>query len=147
MDEKVKSLIIKKLGEWEGESINTQRLGELRELITKKTGKHKFLAYDNLRKWIREVKKEMRATAKAQAKPAKEAEKPAATVRQPEAVPATRPEAVEAQKASVISPFADRVYFQNLTYELGSMRRTLERISKQIDDLEAQLKEFSDRGS
>ncbi|MEM0438343.1 MAG: hypothetical protein QXU54_03530 [Candidatus Micrarchaeia archaeon] len=145
MDDKVKSIIMKKLAEWEGENINTQRLGELRELITKKTGKHKFLAYDNLRKWIREVKKEMRATAKVQAKPAKAAEHSAEPVRQAEQAAVQRAEAAEPQKPAVMSPFAGRVYFQNLSYELGSMRRTLERISKQIDDLEAQLKEFSEK--
>lgn len=145
MDDKVKSLILKKLGEWDGESINTEKLGELRELITKKTGKHKFLAYDNLRKWIREVKKEMRATTKVQAKPVKAPEKAAPAPNYTEPAQSVRQEAAVMQKTSVISPFSDRVYFQNLTYELGSMRRTLERISKQIDDLESQLKEFQEK--
>lgn len=142
MDEKVKSILIKQLKEWEGESITVARLGELRELITKKTGKHKFLPYNNLRKWVREAKQEMRAMSKKKAvtktvvksEPAARAQ--AAQPTAEAATPAMRPKAM-------ISPFADRVYFQNLTYEMGSMRRTLERISKQLDELEAQLNEFS----
>jgi hypothetical protein len=148
VDDKVKAIILKKLNDWEGESLNTEKLGELREIITKKTGKHKFLAYDNLRKWIREVKKEMRATTSTVKKRVPETQ----TVQKTQTPQHTASEVVARaqqmevpQQKAVISPFADRVYFQNLTYELSSMRRTLERISKQIDDLEGQLKEFKDR--
>lgn len=80
-----------------------------------------------------------------QAKPAKAPEKAAPAPNYTEPAQSVRQEAAVMQKTSVISPFSDRVYFQNLTYELGSMRRTLERISKQIDDLESQLKEFQEK--
>ncbi len=137
MDDKVKSIIMKKLKDWEGESITVTKLAELREIITKKTGKHKFLPYVNLRKWVREVKKEMRAMSKQKSAVV---EKTAAKAPQPSA----KQEPPAAQGA-MISPFADRVYFQNLTYELTSMRRTLERISKQLDELETQLNEFAEK--
>lgn len=137
LDDKVKSIIMKKIEEWGDQPINVARLSELREVITKKTGKHKFLPYNNLKKWIREVKKEMRTMPKT-----KQATKTVATPAVPAqptevAVPKPVP-----QPAAVMSPFADRVYFQNLGYELSSMRRALERISKQLDELEAQLNEF-----
>ncbi len=140
LDDKVKAIITKKLAEWEGEALNADKLGELRELITKKTGKHKFLPYTNLKKWIREVKKEMRATHTVGAKKKtteSEAEAQVATAPSPRPV-----HTEELPQKTVMSPFADRVYFQNLAYEVGSMRRTLERISKQLDELENQLKEF-----
>jgi hypothetical protein len=37
------------------------------------------------------------------------------------------------------------VLFQNLSYEISSMRRALERISKQLDDLEGTLKEINNK--
>jgi hypothetical protein len=46
---------------------------------------------------------------------------------------------------AVISPFQDRVLFQNLSYEISSMRRALERISKQLNDLEGTLKEINNK--
>ncbi|MCX8200336.1 MAG: hypothetical protein N3G76_02610 [Candidatus Micrarchaeota archaeon] len=147
LDENVKKIILGKLKEWEGETITVARLGELRELITKKTGKHKFVPYTNIRKWIREVKKESKAMEKARPEKGGKAQ----AVPQPSTpqipkhtgpvVVAMQPSADISSKA-VISPFADRVYFQNLTYELSAMRRNLERISKQLDELEAQLKEM-----
>lgn len=137
MDDKVKNIIMKKLKDWEGESITVSKLAELREIITKKTGKHKFLPYVNLRKWVREVKKEMRAMNKQKSVSTQK------TVAKTTA--AAKPEAkVQSAPSAIISPFADRVYFQNLTYELTSMRRTLERISKQLDELETQLNEFKE---
>ncbi|MEM3364314.1 MAG: hypothetical protein QXS93_02270 [Candidatus Micrarchaeia archaeon] len=150
LDENVKRIIISKLKEWEGETITVARLGELRELITKKTGKHKFVPYTNIRKWIRDVKKEVKTAEKLE-KNAEKGGKPQPPQAQVSQVPkhtgpvvvAMQPSAVEAASKSVISPFADRVYFQNLSYELTAMRRNLERISKQLDELEAQLKEMS----
>ncbi len=128
MDENVKKIIIDKLEEWgPEESITVTRLAELRDEITKQTGKHKFLPYTNLRKWVREVKKEMKTTSKSKKKQAKKEEAPAV--------------APTPQRA-IISPFADRVFFQNFTYELTSMRKTLERISKQLDELERQVNEM-----
>ncbi len=127
MDETVKGLIVEKLEEWgPDESITVAKLAELRDYITKKTGKHKFLPYTNLRKWVREVKKEMKITRRK-----KKTEK-APTVAQP-----------PSPQRAIISPFADRVFFQNFTYELTTMRKTLERISKQLDELERQVQEMA----
>ncbi|MGB9635450.1 MAG: hypothetical protein ACP5H8_01170 [Candidatus Micrarchaeia archaeon] len=143
VDDNVKSIIMKKIEEWGDQPVNVARLSELRELITKKTGKHKFLPYNNLKKWVRDVKKEMRAMSKskqttsATTKALQVPAQPQAQARQEQLVPRPAP-----QPVAVMSPFADRVYFQNLGYELSSMRRALERISKQLDELEAQLKEF-----
>lgn len=143
LDENVKKLIISKLKEWEGEQITVARLGELRDFITKKTGKHKFVPYTTIRKWIKEARKEMAKTEK----PVKE--KSIAPAPQAPAIPkhtgpvvvAVQPQESAAKPA--LSPFTERVYFQNLSYELSAMRRNLERISKQLDELEAQLKELS----
>ena len=64
MDEDVKKIIKKTLQKWEGESINQNKLSELKEIIYKKTGKYKFLPYTNLKKWIKEVKSEMKEKSK-----------------------------------------------------------------------------------
>lgn len=149
LDDNVKKIILGKLKEWEGEAITVARLGELRETITKKTGKHKFVPYTNIRKWVKEAKKDYKAMIKVEKE---KAGKTAAAAPEPHHIPAIPKHAgpmvvamqpgPEAAGKSVISPFADRVYFQNLTYELSAMRRNLERISKQLDDLEEQLKEM-----
>ncbi len=151
MDDNVKKIILGKLREWEGETITVAKLGELREIITKKTGKHKFVPYTNIRKWVREAKKDYVAAAKAEkgAGPEKGGRAPASEPHHIPAIPkhagpmvvAMQPNS-DSMKKSMISPFSDRVYFQNLTYELSAMRRGLERISKQLDDLEEQLKEL-----
>jgi hypothetical protein len=150
LEDDVKKIIKKALEKWEGESINQNKLSELKEMIFKKTGKYKFLPYVNLKKWIKEVKSEMKGKDK---KPTKKVEtkskgKTATKVKEEKDVVRTKEKKVEddnvAQKA-VISPFQDRVLFQNLSYEISSMRRGLERISKQLDDLEGTLKEINNK--
>lgn len=146
MEDDIKKIITKALLNWEGETINDKKLGELKEMIFKKTGKHKFLPYTNLKKWIKEVKRDMKdkkPTKKVEAKKEKPTENKKVVVN----VSKVKEEKVSenvSQKA-VISPFQDRVLFQNLSYEISSMRRALERISKQLDDLEGTLKEINSK--
>ena len=146
MDDDIKKIINKALQNWEGETINDKKLGELKEMIFKKTGKHKFLPYTNLKKWIKEVKRDMKdkkPTKKVETKKEKPTENKKVVVN----VNKVKEEKVSenvSQKA-VISPFQDRVLFQNLSYEISSMRRALERISKQLDDLEGTLKEINNK--
>lgn len=143
MEDDVKKVIKKALEKWEGESINQAKLAELKEMIYKKTGKYKFLPYVNLKKWIKEVKsdmKEKKPTKKVEVKK----EKPTETKKK-EVVKERRVEEDNVAPKAVISPFQDRVLFQNLSYEISSMRRALERISKQLDDLEGTLKEINSK--
>jgi len=143
LEDDVKKVIKKALEKWEGESINQAKLAELKEIIYKKTGKYKFLPYVNLKKWIKEVKsdmKEKKPTKKVEVKK----EKPTETKKK-EVVKERKVEEDNVAPKAVISPFQDRVLFQNLSYEISSMRRALERISKQLDDLEGTLKEINNK--
>jgi Sec-independent protein translocase protein TatA len=147
LDEDVKKIIKKALQKWEGESINQNKLSELKEMIFKKTGKYKFLPYTNLKKWIKEVKSEMKdkktTTKKVENKSKK---KPTETkIKKEKVVKQKKVEEETAAPKAVISPFQDRVLFQNLSYEISNMRRTLERISKQLNDLEGTLKEINNK--
>lgn len=145
MEDDIKKIITKALLNWEGETINDKKLGELKEMIFKKTGKHKFLPYTNLKKWIKEVKRDMKDKKPTKKVEIKSKAKPTENKKVVVNVSKVKEEKVSenvSQKA-VISPFQDRVLFQNLSYEISSMRRALERISKQLDDLEGTLKEIN----
>lgn len=131
----------------DGENFNQNDLTKLKETIYKKTGKYKFLPYTNLKKWIKEVKSEMKekdkgkkkVETKSKSKPKVKSKKVVKEVgREIDESPLQAPKAV-------ISPFQDRVLFQNLSYEISSMRRAIERISKQLDDLENTLKEINSK--
>ncbi len=139
MEDDVKKIITKALEKWEGESLNNAKLSELKEMIFKKTGKYKFLPYTNLKKWIKEVKRDMKDKKTTPKKVETKKEKPTETKK------VTKVVDEEVAPKAVISPFQDRVLFQNLSYEISSMRRALERISKQLDDLEGTLKEINSK--
>jgi glutamate synthase domain-containing protein 2 len=150
LDDDVKKIIKKTLKKWEGETINQNKLSELKEIIHKKTGKYKFLPYTNLKKWIKEVKSEMKEKDKKTTKKkveTKTKKKPTATKGKEKVKVVKEKKAKEENVApkAVISPFQDRVLFQNLSYEISSMRRALERISKQLNDLEGTLKEINEK--
>jgi len=147
LEDDIKKIITKALLNWEGETINDKKLGELKEMIFKKTGKHKFLPYTNLKKWIKEVRRDMKDKKPTKKVETKVKTKPTENKKVVVNVSKVKEEKVSenvAQKA-VISPFQDRVLFQNLSYEISSMRRALERISKQLDDLEGTLKEINNK--
>ncbi|MEM4389765.1 MAG: hypothetical protein QXG98_03805 [Candidatus Micrarchaeia archaeon] len=118
MDEEVAAIIRKKLKSWGDEKLNTAKLVELRKEITERTGKYKFAPFSNIKKWVREVKK----TLSAEERPAKKT--------------ATAKVTPAEETAPLLS---DRVFLQNISFEIAGMRRTLERISQQLDMLERQL--------
>jgi len=52
-----------------------------------------------------------------------------------------QPIVVELEKPTIIF---DKVYLQNISFEIASIKQTMERVSRQLDKLERQLAEHSD---
>jgi len=78
MDDKAYKIIKGKLSKWKGKPINQERLGELKQELTKKTGSFSNLPLSTLKKWVDEARKGPPAkAAKAKPKAAVKAKKPA----------------------------------------------------------------------
>lgn len=151
MDEKTSGIITVYLKKWQGQVITKEMLEKLRDDIYKRTKKNKFAPFSNVKKWIKAVRKEMKAKEKAKApakaKGKKEREKP-----EPHSLPARIEESITALKDEVHMPappvemrlpkapiLFDKVYLQNIQFEISNIRQMMERISRQLDKLEKEL--------
>lgn len=153
MDDEILKITIAKVRRWEGQPIDKEKLGSLRDEIYKKTRTNKFAPFSNVKKWIKAARKAIakqrkEAEKKGKAKPASKGREPdipevSAHVEQgmlelkaeisPKPVIHTE---VPMQKPPIVF---DKVYLQSMTYEMASMRSALDRISKQLDKLEREL--------
>ncbi|MFH1286021.1 MAG: hypothetical protein ABIH99_05565 [Candidatus Micrarchaeota archaeon] len=131
MDEQTKKIIKNKLlGPWGAQPLTKDALSELRGEIAKKTGKNKYAPFANVKKWIKDVKKEI----KQELKTAMKTEESTKTIFRE----LPRPPA-PAIIAPSPSPIMDRVYLQTVSFEIAGIRKSMERISKQLDELEKQI--------
>ncbi|MCX6778574.1 MAG: hypothetical protein NT157_06900 [Candidatus Micrarchaeota archaeon] len=112
MEEKAKLVIRKKLEELGEEKPKKAHLEQMKAEVVRVTG-NKFLSMKTLEKWVRDVKKEMKSDKKKATLQKKEPEVPVQV--------------------------SDRVFLQTISYEIASIRRMMDRISKQLDDMERML--------
>ncbi len=123
MDEQSRNIITRKLQKLGDVRLGKDHLKELRDEISKGTGHNKFASFKNIRKWVAMVKKEMKKEKKEEAAPRKE--RPAA------------PERKETDEP--MAAISDRVFMQTIGYEIAGIRRTMDRISTQLTDIEKKL--------
>jgi hypothetical protein len=158
MDDKTSKIIAGYLKKWQGQVITKEMLGKLRDDIHKKTRKNKFAPFSNVKKWIKAVRKQMKAEKKAkEAKSAPKAKAKGKKGREKAApssksLPARVEESIQALKDEVHMPAPpveielpkapivfDKVYLQNIQFEISSIRQLMERVSRQLDKLEKEL--------
>ncbi|MFH1307117.1 MAG: hypothetical protein ABIH83_05710 [Candidatus Micrarchaeota archaeon] len=68
MDQKIISIIKARLRRWEGKPIDKEKLESLRTEIYKKTRKNKSAPFANIKKWIKEARKQMASAKKKKLK-------------------------------------------------------------------------------
>jgi hypothetical protein len=119
MDEQSKNIIKRKLQKLGDMRLGKEHLKELREEIAQGTGHNKFAPFKNIRKWVAMVKKEMKK------EPALKKER----------APAPEKKAVDEPVAAI----SDRVFLQTIGYEVAGIRRTMDRISSQLTEIEKKL--------
>ncbi len=116
MDETTRGIVTKALESWRGAAVDRRMLLELRNEITSRTGRDRFAPLSDVVRWIRMVKKEMAKKSKTKAGG--------------RAAPESR---------AITAPVGDRVFLQNISFEIAGMRRALERLMQQLDEVEASL--------
>jgi hypothetical protein len=124
MDEQSKNIIRKKLQKLGDSRLSKDNLKEIRDEISEATGHNKFASFKNVRKWVSMVKKELKKEQAGSTKKEKASRGPAAEKSAPP-VP-----------GAVIS---DRVFMQTIGFEIAGIRRSMDRISNQLDELEKKL--------
>jgi len=122
MDEQTGDIIRKKLQKLGEVRLGKEHLKELREEISQGTGHNQFASFKNIRKWVAMVKKGMKKEKKEEPAPKKERAAPAK--KEPE---------------ELMPELSERVFIQTVGYEIAGIRRTMDRISSQLDDIEKKL--------
>ncbi len=121
MDEQTKNIIKRKLQKIGDVRLSKEHLKELREEIAHGTGHNKFAPFKNIRKWVAMVKKDMKKEEVSTPKK----EKPAVS-----------------EKKELVEPMtviSDRVFMQTIGYEIAGIRRSMDRISSQLTEIEKRL--------
>ncbi|MEM2963368.1 MAG: hypothetical protein QXW70_03745 [Candidatus Anstonellales archaeon] len=147
MNEKIIEIIKGVIRKWGGEPITHEKLVLLRNEVYKRTKTNKNAPFSNVKKWVKEARRQIRIEAKKsklkeQAKTKGEAD--SAVSRIPESVQRSVDTIKEqTQEVYVERPVPrivfDKVYLQNVQYEISGIRGALERISRQLDKLEKEL--------
>ena len=123
MDEQSKNIIKKKLQKLGDARLNKDNLKEIRDEISASTGHNKFASFKNVRKWVSMVKKELKKEQVSSSKKEK-----------------AKGPAVEKAAPSVPNvAISDRVFMQTIGFEIAGIRRSMDRISNQLDELEKKL--------
>ncbi len=124
MDDKGKNIVKRKLRKWGNPRLTKDQLKELRESIAQDTGHNKYASFKNLRKWVAQVKKEMKkedsATKKTKTK------KSDSTTSKKEV-------------AATMALISDKVFIQTIGYEIAAIRRSMDRIGNQLTEIEKKL--------
>ena len=124
MDEQTKNIIKKKLQKLGDIRLGKEHLKELREEISTGTGHNQFASFKNIRKWVSMVKKDVKKDGKKE-EPALKREKPFALEKKEPDVP--------------MEAISDRVFMQTIGYEIAGIRRSMDRISAQLTEIEKKL--------
>ncbi|VVB56561.1 Uncharacterised protein [uncultured archaeon] len=157
MDDAIFKIIKNRLVRWEGQTLNQEKLGTLRDEIYQKTKTNKFAPFSNIKKWVKEARRRMAAEAKAAGKTAKKgaagakkavrsvehavAEVPAAVQNSLDEIKAEMSLEPVRQEVSLPKPTVvmDKVYLQSISFEIAAMRSAMDRIGRQLDKLEKEL--------
>jgi len=123
MDEQTGDIIRKKLQKLGEVRLGKEHLKELREEISQGTGHNQFASFKNIRKWVAMVKKGMKKEKKEEP-PAPKKERAAPAKKEPE---------------DLMPELSERVFIQTVGYEIAGIRRTMDRISSQLDGIEKKL--------
>lgn len=125
------------LRKFKDKSIGKKELQEIKEYIVKKTGEGKYTSLTTIRKWVNEVRKEMRAKSKKrkEKKGLRIAQKTKSIKEEIYAKPIEVEPSPEERKIAAI---------QNITYEMAAIRQLLQRINKQLDSVETLLKQIEE---
>ena len=157
MDETIFKIIKSRLARWEGQTLDQEKLGALRDEIYQKTKTNKFAPFVNIKKWVKETRKRVASEAKVGAKAS--SKKATATARGrtiskeeptlPKVAPAVQASLDEIktememprQEISMPKPTVvmDKVYLQSISFEIAAMRSAMDRIGRQLDKLEKEL--------
>ncbi len=153
MDEKIVGIIRGMIRRWAGEPITPEKLVALRNEVYKKTRTNKNAPFSNVKKWIKEARKQIRAEekkkGKSAAKPAKRHVHEEEEIHAPK-VPESLQRSIDAIKEESHEIYVerpapkivfDKVYLQNIQYDISGMRSALERMSRQLEKLEKELNE------
>ncbi|MFH1448648.1 MAG: hypothetical protein ABIG39_07335 [Candidatus Micrarchaeota archaeon] len=124
MDQQPKNIIKKKLQKWGNIRLTKDNLRELREAISDATGHNKFASFTNVRKWVSQVKKDMKKEASTSKK-----EKPKSK----------REPAAKKDVAVSMAIISDRIFLQTIGYEIAAIRRSMDRINSQLTEVEKKL--------
>ncbi|MFH1470238.1 MAG: hypothetical protein ABIF01_00660 [Candidatus Micrarchaeota archaeon] len=123
MDEQTGDIIRKKLQKLGNVRLGKEHLKELREEISRGTGHNQFASFKNIRKWVSMVKKGMKKERKDETPPPKKER----------AAPAKK------ESEELMPELSERVFIQTVGYEIAGIRRSMDRISSQLDDIEKKL--------
>jgi len=144
LEEKIIHIIVGMLKRMEGEPITQEKLVAIRSEVYKRTRGNKNAPFSNVKKWIKEARKMMRSEGKKEGKKKAAAPAPPARISESlqKSIDNVKADAheiyVEAPKPKIVF---DKVYLQNIQYDISGMRSALERMSKQLDRLEKELEE------
>jgi len=112
VDENVKRIILSYLAKWKTTRVSKDRLLELRDEIIKRTG-FKSLPLTMLKKWVRKTVKE---TAQAE-----------------------KLKAIQYGGMPIAAPVSEKAFLQSISFDLASMRRSLDRIANRLVEIEKEL--------
>ncbi len=125
MDEQTRNIIRKKLQKLGDIRLAKEHLKELREEISEGTGHNQFASFKNIRKWVSMVKKDMKKDGRREEAVTTKKEKSGATERKEPDIP--------------LEAISDRVFMQTIGYEIAGIRRSMDRISSQLTEIEKKL--------
>ena len=112
VSEPVKKLILSYLAKWKTTRVNKERLKQLQEELMKKF-EYNTLPLITIKKWVRSVVKET-----------KQAEKLAQ---------------IKYKTAPITMPIEERAFLQALNFDLMAMRKTVERVSDQLNTIKSEM--------
>jgi hypothetical protein len=155
MDEKILKIVASQLKKFEGETIDKEKLSKIREAVFKATGKNKYASFEHVKKWIKAARsfiKNQQKTKKSESESSDLADNLESTKKFVEpSLPAEVEQSVNAIKEEKVVEIApqkptivfDKIYLQNIKFEIAAIRQTMERVSRQLDRLEKEISQQS----
>jgi hypothetical protein len=153
MDEKILKIVVSQLKKFEGETIDKEKLSKIREAVFKATGKNKYASFEHVKKWIKAARsfiKNQQKTKKSESsdladnlestKKFVEPSLPAEVEQSVNAIKEEKVVEIAPQKPTIVF---DKIYLQNIKFEIAAIRQTMERVSRQLDRLEKEISQQS----
>jgi hypothetical protein len=153
MDEKILKIVVSQLKKFEGETIDKEKLSKIREAVFKATGKNKYASFEHVKKWIKAARsfiKNQQKTKKSESSDLADSSESTKKFAEP-SLPAEVEQSVNAIKEEKVVEIApqkptivfDKIYLQNIKFEIAAIRQTMERVSRQLDRLEKEISQQS----